>query len=84
MVVEGLRFDEPKTKSMAAVLAKLKLDVKTLIVLGGPEENVEKSARNIPGVMTLLPDGLNVYDILNHDRSLMAREAVGKVEEGLA
>ena len=84
MVVEGLHFEEPKTKAMLAVLGKLSLDRKTLIVLAEAEENVEKSARNLPGVTTLLPKELNVYDILNHDRLLLAREAVGKVEEALA
>ncbi len=84
MVVEGLHFEEPKTKAMLAVLDKLSLDRKTLIVLAEREENVEKSARNLPGVTTLLPRELNVYDILNHDRLLLAREAVGKVEEALA
>ncbi|MGE5551437.1 MAG: 50S ribosomal protein L4 [Bacteroidota bacterium] len=84
LVVEGLRFDEPKTRSMAGILAKLNLKDKTLVVLGQRDENVVKSARNIPGVTTLLPEGLNVYDILNHDRLLLARDAVGKVEEALA
>jgi len=84
MVVEGLKLEEPKTKSMVAVLAKLNLNRKTLIVLAEAAENVEKSVRNIPGVTTLLPDELNVYDILNHDRLLLVREAVGKVEEALA
>jgi len=84
MVVEGLHFEEPKTKAMLAVLGKLSLDRKTLIVLAEAEENVEKSARNLPGVTTLLPKELNVYDILNHDRLLLAREAVSKVEEALA
>lgn len=84
MVVEGLHFEEPKTKAMLAVLDQLSLDRKTLIVLAEAEENVEKSARNLPGVTTLLPEELNVYDILNHDRLLLVREAVGKVEEALA
>lgn len=84
LVVEGLHFEEPKTKAMLAVLDKLSLDRKTLIVLAEAEENVEKSARNLPGVTTLRPEELNVYDILNHDRLLLAREAVGKVEEALA
>ncbi|MGE5529637.1 MAG: 50S ribosomal protein L4 [Patescibacteria group bacterium] len=84
MVVEGLHFEEPRTKSMVAVLERLNLPGKTLIVLAEPEENVVKSARNIPGLTTLLPQALNVYDVLDHDRLLLAREAVSKVEEALA
>ncbi|MCL6614573.1 MAG: 50S ribosomal protein L4 [Firmicutes bacterium] len=84
LVVEGLHFEAPKTKAMVALLGRLNLPSKTLIVLPAPEENVEKSARNIPGLTTLLPEQLNVYDILNHDRLLLAKEAVGRVEEALA
>ena len=84
LVVEGLHFDAPKTKAMAEVLARLNLDAKTLIVMGEAEANVEKSARNIPGVTTMSPEALNVYDVLHHDRLLLAREAVGKIEEALA
>lgn len=84
LVVEGLHFDAPRTKSMATVLSNLNLERKTLIVLAAAEENVVKSARNIPGVTTMIPTGLNVYDILDHDRLLLAKEAVGMVEEALA
>lgn len=83
MLIEGLHFEAPKTKDMAAVLAKLNLDRKTLFVLAGEEENVVKSARNLPGVTTMRPDELNVYDILRHDRLVIAREIVGQVEEAL-
>ncbi|MGQ9780588.1 MAG: 50S ribosomal protein L4 [Bacillota bacterium] len=84
LVLEDLRFAAPKTKAMVALLNRFNLTRKTLIVLPAPEENVEKSARNIPGVTTMLPEQLNVYDILNHDRLLLTREAVEKVEEALA
>jgi large subunit ribosomal protein L4 len=83
MVIEGLAFEHPKTKDMIAVLSNLNANAKTLIVLAGADENVAKSARNIPGVTTMQPEALNVYDILNHDRLLLAKEAVGKVEEAL-
>ena len=84
LVLEDLHFPAPKTKEMVALLNRFNLHRKTLIVLPAPEENVEKSARNIPGVTTMLPEELNVYDILNHDRLLFTREAVEKVEEALA
>ncbi|MGE5599299.1 MAG: 50S ribosomal protein L4, partial [Bacteroidota bacterium] len=84
LVVEGLHFEAPKTKAMVAVLEKLRLPEKTLVVLAEKDENVAKSARNIPGVTTMLPEALNVYDVLNHDRLVLARDAVGKVEEALA
>jgi len=84
MVIEGLHIEEPKTKTMLGILDKLNAAGKALIVLADSEEGLEKSARNLPGVTTIRPDQLNVYDILNHDRLLLAREAVSKVEEAWA
>ena len=83
LVVEGLHFEAPKTKAAVGMLGSLNAP-RALIVLPEADENVEKSARNIPGVATALPGELNVYDILTHDRLILAKEAVGKVEEALA
>jgi large subunit ribosomal protein L4 len=44
-------------------------------------ENVIKSAHNIPGVRTSLTNTINVYDILNHDNLVITKEAVAKLEE---
>jgi large subunit ribosomal protein L4 len=55
-----------------------------LIVTNELDTNLQKSARNIPGVLTLAVDGINVYDILAHDKLIMSKDAVAKVEEVLA
>lgn len=81
IVLDELNFDAPKTKQVAAMLENLKVDNKTLIVLAENNENVIKSARNIPGVKTSLVNTLNVYDILNCDKFIITKEAVEKVEE---
>ena len=54
---------------------------KTLIVMPSVNENVIRSAHNIPGVKTALTNTLNVYDILNHDYFVVTKEAVEKIEE---
>jgi large subunit ribosomal protein L4 len=56
-------------------------DGKTLIVVSENDVNVEKSANNIPGVKTVLPTGLNVYDILYHNKLVLLKDTVGTVEE---
>jgi large subunit ribosomal protein L4 len=85
VVLDELKFEEPKTKAAIGVLSHLKIDeVKTLIVLAENDENVIKSTRNLVGVSTLKSDGLNVYDILSHDHLLVTKEAVGRIEEALA
>lgn len=81
-VVENWDLPAPKTKEMAKVLSNLGA-TKALIVTAGPDENVQRSARNIPGVETLEVAALNVYDILGHDRLIIARDAVERVEEVL-
>jgi large subunit ribosomal protein L4 len=85
IVLEKLEFAEPKTKAMVKVLGNLKIgDQKALIVQAEADENVLKSARNIPGVSAMKTDGLNVYDILFHDQLVLTKEAVGRIEEALA
>ena len=81
LVLEDLKLDEIKTKVMVELLNRLEIDSKALIVL--PEKNLEiqKSARNIPGIKTILVNTLNVYDILKYDKFIITKEAVAKVEE---
>jgi large subunit ribosomal protein L4 len=66
---------------MVKFLNALKLDGTVLIVTGAPEENVIKSARNIPGVKTLPANILNVVDLLSHRALVMTEEAVRKAEQ---
>ena len=85
IVLGELAFADPKTKAMLEVLANLKIDKeKALIVIAQKDENVIKSARNIPGVMTVLPEGVNVYNLLTHGRLVLTKDAVTKLEEALA
>ncbi|HEY8344124.1 MAG TPA: 50S ribosomal protein L4 [Bacillota bacterium] len=85
IILEKLEFAESKTKAMVKVLDNLKIgDQKALIVQAEADENVFKSARNIPGISAMKSDGLNVYDILFHDQLVLTKEAVGRIEEALA
>lgn len=83
IVVDALNFTEPKTKVMVGILESLKAK-KPLIVTADFETLVDKSARNIPGALTMASEGLNVYDILAHDHLVITKDAVSKVEEALA
>src|SRR5262245_6639508 len=74
--VDGLSFEQPRTKDMLACLSALQLGGKTLIVLDQKDENVRRSAGNLPGVKTLLAHYLNVIDLLSYDNVLMSRAAV--------
>lgn len=83
IVVDSLAISEPKTKTMVNILENLKAN-KAVIVTVEYEDSVSKSARNIPGVLTLTSDGINVYDLLAHDHLVITKDAVSKVEEALA
>lgn len=81
IVLDELKFDAIKTKKMVDVMKNLKVDTKTLLVLADKDVAVQKSARNLPGVRATLVNTLSVYDILNHDKFIITKDAVAKVEE---
>lgn len=84
VVLEDISFAEPKTKNVVKMLDSLKVDEKALIITGEQVDNVEKSARNIPGVKAIDASGLNAYDLLYHGKVLITKEAVARIEEVLA
>ena len=81
IILEELKLPEPKTKEMVRVLTALKVDSSVLIATSELEENVVKSARNLPGVKTMPASLLNVVDILSYNMLLMTVAAVRKTEE---
>ena len=84
LVLENLSFEAPKTKEFVAVLNNLSVDTKALIVTNGLDEKVALSARNIPGVTVVEAEGLNVLDVVSHNKLILTKSAVEKVEEVLA
>jgi large subunit ribosomal protein L4 len=80
LVIDALRLDEIKTKRFKAFLAALKVETKALVVTAEPQENIIKSARNLPGVKTAIAGTINVYDILAHGRLLIEKDAVTVLE----
>ena len=81
VVVDAIKTDEFKTKTMVAMLKALEAEKKTLIVLDAVDAKVIKSAANIEGVKTTQANTLNVYDILNCDKFVIVKGAVEKLEE---
>ncbi|MHB1421499.1 MAG: 50S ribosomal protein L4 [Bacillota bacterium] len=84
VVVDEITMQQPKTKDMAKILGSLGVARKALVVTAKMDENVQKSARNIPGITPLTAASLNVYDLLLHDKLVITRDAVNRVEEVLA
>ena len=81
IVIEGLKMDEIKTKSFKSFLNAIGVCGKALVVTENVEENIVKSARNIPGIETTPADILSPYAILNAGKLIVSKEAVTKIEE---
>ena len=81
IVLDALTLDSYKTKTVVEMLKALGVEGKALIVTAEADEKVIKSASNIPGVKTAAVNTLNVYDILNYDKFIVVKNAVGKIEE---
>ena len=81
IVLDDFGLDAIKTKDVAAVLAAVKADKKTLIVLPEKDDVVYKSARNLDKTNVTLVSTLNVYDILNCNTIVVIKDAVAKIEE---
>lgn len=81
VVVDKIALDSYKTKEIAAMLKAVGSEKKALIVLPQKDEKVIASAANIPGVKTATVNMLNVYDILNADKFIVAKDAVACIEE---
>ncbi len=82
LVLDGMEMEEPKTKEMVTILEKLKVEDSALILLPERNINVERSARNIPGVKTLRANYLNLRDLLDHDWLIIPLGAL-EVLEGI-
>jgi large subunit ribosomal protein L4 len=80
VVVDKLSFDAPKTKRMAGILKTLGLS-KALVIDGKDNANLFKSVRNLPRAKVLAPEGLNVFDILNHTDLVIVAGALKQVEK---
>ena len=81
IVVDSINADEYKTKTIVSFLSTVGADKKALIVIPEVNDKVIKSARNIPGVKTAQVNTINVYDILNADKLIIAKDALTKIEE---
>ena len=81
IVIDSLGFEAPKTKDMVKVLESVGAKGKTLIVTAAADDNVMKSAANIPGVKVSQVGQMNVYEIVGHTNLILTKDAAEKIEE---
>jgi large subunit ribosomal protein L4 len=80
LIIDNLRIERPKTKEMVSILKNLSINGTVLIVIPEKDQNLLLSSRNIPGVTVRRASDVNVYDIVAHDRIIITREAMEKLE----
>jgi large subunit ribosomal protein L4 len=83
LVLEGFTLDEIKTKRFVQMQKALDLN-NALFVTDQPNEHLERSSRNVQGIKVLRSEGINVYDILAHDRLVIFQPAVSDIEGRLS
>ena len=83
LVVDDMKLDGIKTKSIKSFLDAVSAG-KTIFVTPEVNENVYKSARNIPGVSTTTATILSVYDIVNAEKLVIDQKALAIIEEVFA
>ncbi len=76
VVVDGLGFEEPRTKEFAGILKNLKIDRSCLVAVKEYDQNLYKSARNVQKVAVLPVADLNAGDICTHQRMLFTKDAL--------
>jgi large subunit ribosomal protein L4 len=74
--VDGLGFEEPRTKEFAGILKNLKIDRSCLVAVKEYDQNLYKSARNVQKVAVLPVADLNAGDICTHQRMLFTKDAL--------
>ena len=85
-VVDGFALEEPKTKAMAELLRGLGIeaDETVLVVLPAANDVIARSTNNLTWAKVTLATNLSLYDIFTHDQLVIAKDALGLLEESLA
>ena len=81
IVIDGLAVEEIKTKAFHEFLGRIGVSGKTMVITREVDENVVKSARNIPGVTTTVATILSPYEIMNTGSLVVDKAALEKIEE---
>jgi large subunit ribosomal protein L4 len=83
-VVNDWSLESHKTKAFRQVLSLLDGETKTILLVNlAGNTNLERASRNLEGVKLVSPKGVEVYDLLRHDRLVLSKEAAVRLGESL-
>ncbi|MDQ6773639.1 MAG: 50S ribosomal protein L4 [Candidatus Dormibacteraeota bacterium] len=80
-VLDGLDVSEPRTAVIADLLRAAGVEATGLLVLPAANDVVSRSAGNLPWAKVIVASNLNLHDIFTHDRLVIAKDAIGQIEE---
>ncbi|MEJ2135627.1 MAG: 50S ribosomal protein L4 [Desulfofustis sp.] len=80
VVLDDFTLEAIKTKEFVSIMNLLELN-NALIVVDADNEELSKSSRNVPGYKVMKTDGVNVYDILLHEKLVVLQPAIERLEE---
>ena len=82
VVLDAFKLDAAKTKSVVKALDALGVDT-ALIVDSKENQALARGARNLTGAKWIAPEGLNVYDVLNHEVLIVTSDSAKQITEAL-
>lgn len=82
MIIVDKWVDVKKTKEMAKIFKNMNVE-SALIVLESPQDNIERTMRNIPRINVAYAEFINAYNVLAHDFLICTKDVVAKIQEGL-
>jgi len=83
IVVDDIQFEKPKTKEFVKMLEALEVDNKVLLIIAEQDENIIRSANNLPSVKVITVNQINVLDVLLHDKIILTKDAAEEAGEVL-
>jgi len=83
IIVDELSLEENKTSKMVEILINLQAFKKPLIIIEEEDNGIVQAARNIKGVQVLPVSKINTYDLINHEKIIITKKALKRIEEVL-
>jgi len=83
IIVDELSLEENKTSKMVEILINLQAFKKPLIIIEEEDNGIAQAARNIKGVQVLPVSKINTYDLINHEKIIITKKALKRIEEVL-
>jgi len=84
IVIDSLMLEEGKTKKAKALLEKMGALMGALVIAKGKDANLSRAFANLPKVKLITVQSINIRDLLNYEKIIITRDAIGAIVEGLS